>query len=284
MDGSVVVLQDGFEPATVWDALGNEGVTLLSVVQTMLRRLLAERPGRRPPETLRLVLVGGAAAPEDLVSEALAAGWPLALTYGLTEAVSQVATALPEAVRRKPGSVGKALDGFRVRIGAPGAWEFPKFDYPAGEPGEIFVAGPALMRGYLGEPPVDGWLATGDIGFLDEDGDLTVLQRRTDLIVTGGENVYPAEVEKTLLAHPGVRDACVVGMPDAEWGQAVAAAVVPRDPAVTAEEIEAFLRTRIAGYKLPRAIVFVDELPCTASGKVCRPDVQNLFIEERQAN
>ena len=281
--GTTVVLQDGFDPEAAWSALARDRVSLLSVVPTMLRRLIAHAPDRKPPVALRLALVGGAAAPEELVVEALGQGWPLALTYGLTEAVSQVATATTESVRRNPASVGRPLMGTRVRIGAPGACEFPRFDFPPGEPGEIYVAGPNLMRGYLGESPIGGWLATGDIGFLDADGDLTILQRRTDLIVSGGENVYPAEIERVLASHAGIRESCVVGIEDDEWGQRPAAVVVRRDPALTAAEIDVYLRQRMAGYKLPGRILFVDELPCTPSGKVCRPDVIELLAQDQGA-
>jgi O-succinylbenzoic acid--CoA ligase len=281
--GTAVVLQDGFDPGAVWTALDRDRVTLISLVPTMLRRLLDCEPDRPAPDVLRLALVGGAAAPEELVGEALARGWPLALTYGLTEAVSQVATALPAAVRRKPGSVGKALFGIRLRIAVPAAHGGPGDALPPGASGEIFVSGTTLMRGYLGEPPVGEWLATGDIGCLDEDGDLFLLERRTDLIVSGGENVYPAEIERVLRTHPGIREACVVGIEDAEWGRRVAAAVVPKDRSLTVKEIEAYLRPRIAGYKLPREILLLDELPCTASGKVCRPDVVKLFIRDQGA-
>jgi O-succinylbenzoic acid--CoA ligase len=276
-------LQDGFDPEAVWSALVRDRVSLLSVVPTMLHRLIAHAPDRKLPDNLRLVLVGGAATPEEWVAGALARGWPLALTYGLTEAVSQVATALPAAVRCKPGSVGKALFGIRMRIAMTDAHGGPGDALPPGAPGEIFVSGSTLMRGYLGEPPVGEWLATGDIGCLDEDGDLYILDRRTDLIVSGGENVYPAEIERVLRTHPGIREACVVGIEDAEWGRRVAAAVVPKDRSLTVREIEAYLRPRIAGYKLPREILLLDELPCTASGKVCRPDVVKLFIRDQGA-
>jgi O-succinylbenzoic acid--CoA ligase len=243
----------------------------------MLRRLLDDAPGRSLPAGVRLVLLGGAAAPDDLVREALDLGIPVALTYGLTEAGSQAATALPAAVAAKPGSVGKALYGTELRILRENGEQAEQ-----AEPGEIVVRGPGLMRGYLGEPPLDGWLHTGDIGCLDPDGDLFVLQRRSDLVVTGGENVYPAEVEAALRQHPSVQDACVVGLPDPLWGQSVAAAVAASEE-VSADELIEFLRGRLAGYKVPRKLVVTNELPCTASGKVCRPDVIALIQENAGA-
>lgn len=198
----------------------------------------------------------------------------VATTYGLTEAASQVATALPEEVRRKPGSVGRPLIFTRVRV-----VDEQGRDQPPGVHGDILVQGPTLMRGYLGAAPLaaDAWFPTGDIGCLDTDGDLWVVQRRSDLIISGGENIYPAEVEQVLRQHPAVADVAVVGVPSAEWGQQVGAAIVLRDPAVSIEDILAFSRTRLAGYKRPRLVRIVDELPRTASGKVLRAAVVDLL-------
>ncbi len=286
--GTTVVLHERFEAGAVAGAL--PGVTLVSLVPTMLRRVLAVLEARDFPANVRAVLLGGAAAPAGWVAECAARGVPVALTYGLTEASSQVATATPAEVRRKPGSVGKPLGGVELRIA----------NYANDHVGEILVRGPIVMAGYLGEVPVgEGWLSTGDLGWLDEDSDLLVVQRRADLIVTGGENVYPAEVEAALLAHPAVREACVVGLADAEWGQIVGAVVVvgwgeafAEDPcdsrrrlAANAsplhggpeEELNTFLRERLAGYKIPRHWRFTDELPQTASGKVSRNAVLALF-------
>ena len=189
---------------------------------------------------------------------------PIALTYGLTECASQVATATPDQVRAKPGTVGKPLNGTTVRIvDANGQ------DVPTGEYGEIVVSGATVMKGYLGQPQTNGTFATGDIGYLDADGDLWIVQRRSDLIVSGGENVYPSEVEAVLRSHPAVEDACVVGVADAEWGQRVAAMVALRAGETVSEaDLIAYSRERLAGYKQPRTVVFVDELPQTASGKV----------------
>lgn len=280
--GAAAVLQEGFDLDAVNRSLNEEAITLVSLVPTMLYRLLPARAGW--PERLRLVLLGGAAASPELVAQAAAAGVPVATTYGLTEAASQVATMLPEEVRRKPGSVGRPLLFTEVRVvddsGAP---------VPAGEVGEVVVRGPAVMAGYYGEPEAtagalrNGWLHTGDVGYLDDDGDLWLVQRRSDIIVSGGENVYPAEVEAVLRAHPAVAAAAVVGLPDAEWGQQVAALVVPGEgQTVSAEALRRFARERLAGYKLPRRITFVEELPQTASGKVARAAVRALLLADQE--
>lgn len=276
--GTAVVLQEGFDPEAVSRSLDEEAITIVSLVPTMLYRLLRARPSW--PARLRLVLLGGAAAEPELLAQAAAAGVPVATTYGLTEAASQVATLLPEGVRRKPGSVGRPLLFSDVRIldeaGEP---------LPPGQYGEVVVRGPTVMAGYYGEAEAtvralrDGWLHTGDVGYLDGDGDLWLLQRRSDVIVSGGENVYPAEVEAALRAHPAVVAVAVVGLPDPEWGQRVAALLVPAagarlDPA----ELLAFLRGRLAGYKLPRTVRVVAELPHTASGKIARAAVRELLL------
>lgn len=271
--GTAVDLWQRFDAPAIMERLQSAPVTLISLVPTMLYRLL-EQPGAAPPPHLRLVLLGGAAAPPDLLERAFQAGWPVATTYGLTEAASQVATALPEEVRRKPGSVGRPLIFTRVRV-----VDEQGRDQPPGVHGDILVQGPTLMRGYLGAAPLaaDAWFPTGDIGCLDTDGDLWVVQRRSDLIISGGENIYPAEVEQVLRQHPAVADVAVVGVPSAEWGQQVGAAIVLRDPAVSIEDILAFSRTRLAGYKRPRLVRIVDELPRTASGKVLRAAVVDLL-------
>ncbi|MGF1505588.1 MAG: o-succinylbenzoate--CoA ligase, partial [Anaerolineae bacterium] len=206
--GIAVNLHPRFDVEAVSRAIDEEGVTLVSLVPTMLHRLLDYRADRAFPPSLRLVLLGGAKAPAALIERAAVVGLPVAATYGLTEACSQVATATPAQVRAKPGTVGRPLVGTQVRIvDEHGA------DRKPGEVGEIAVQGPTVFGGYLDNPQATarplraGWLHTGDLGYLDSAGDLWVVTRRTDLIVSGGENIYPAEVEAVLAAHPGVEAA-----------------------------------------------------------------------------
>ena len=269
--GSPVRLHDRFDAAAVSDALDAGDIAGISLVPTMLSRLLAHRGSRRAPAGLQVVLLGGAAAPTQLVSRALEAGYPVCPTYGLTEATSQVATAarpLPGATLPQPM---RAVLGTRIRIVLEGR------DAPAGEAGEILVQGPTVMQGYLDDPAAtahalrDGWLHTGDIGCLDAQGALQVLDRRDDLIVSGGENVYPAEVEAVLLEHPSVAEAGVAGVPDADLGARVTAWIVATaGPAPSIEELQRHCRERLAGYKQPREFRFVAALPRTASGKLQR--------------
>ena len=272
--GTTAVVHRRFDESAVSRALREQGVTLASLVPAMLRRLLEHDRGRsRYPASVRAVLIGGAGAPPELLARAERRGLPVAPTYGLTEAASQVTTLAPGEAGRRPRSSGRPLPGVSVAVDADGGRAGP------GEVGEILVAGPTVSPGYLHAPPArraGGWLRTGDLGSLDADGHLTVADRRDDLVVSGGENVYPAEVEGALAAHPAVAECAVVGLPDERWGEAVVAAIVPaggRPP--PASEIEAFLRRRLAGYKLPRRVeVWEGPLPRTASGKLLRRSVR----------
>jgi O-succinylbenzoic acid--CoA ligase len=258
--GITVVVQPRFDAAEVNRAIDAHAVTIVSVVSTMLDRMLTERGGRGYPSSLRCVLLGGGPAPLPLLERATARGVPVVQTYGLTETASQLATLAPEDALRKLGSAGKPLMGSEIRIGPDD---------------EICVSGPSVSPGYVNHPPRDGWLHTGDLGRLDADGYLYVLDRRDDLIVSGGENVYPAEVEAALLAHPAVGEAGVIGVPDAEWGRRVTGVVVTRPGAsATADELIAFCRQRIAAYKVPRDIEFRDVLPRNASGKLLRRELR----------
>jgi O-succinylbenzoic acid--CoA ligase len=276
--GTAVVLHDGFDVERVDESLAAQGVTIVSLVPTMLHRLLPKaRPGQWPQ--LRLVLLGGAAAPGELLATARALKVPVATTYGLTEAASQVATLTPEAAVLKPGSVGRPLLFTELRIaGDDGA------TVPAGTIGEVCVRGPAVFAGYFSDPTATanalrgGELHTGDLGYLDDDGDLWLVQRRSDLIVTGGENVYPVEVEMVLAQHPAVSAVCVAGVAHPEWGQRVAALIVASSP-LTVEEVTDFARQRLAGYKVPRLVRFAGALPLTGSGKVSRATVAALLAE-----
>lgn len=270
--GIPVILHDGFDPVAVNKAIDQEGVTIISVVSNMLQRMLEARGERPYPPTLRCILVGGGPVPRPLLEECARRGVPVVQTYGLTEAASQVATLAPEDALRKLGSAGKPLFPTEVRI--EGKNGRPQ---PAGEPGEIVIRGPTVTPGYLNRPQEteqvlrDGWLHTGDVGYLDDEGYLYVLDRRDDLIISGGENIYPAQVEEALRSHPDVADAGVIGLPDERWGQTVVAAVQLRDGAMANEgDLLAFCRGTLASYKVPKQLRFVPSLPRNAAGKLLR--------------
>lgn len=275
--GFTVALHERFDVDVFKRALADEPITLVSLVPTMLRRLLDATVTW--PATLRAVLLGGAAAPASLMAEALARGIPIATTYGLTEAASQVATHSPDATKHQPASVGRPLLFTQVCI-----VDEQGDALPANAIGEVVVRGPTVMREYFRNAPAtaralrDGQLFTGDLGYLDDDGDLFLVQRRSDLIVTGGENVYPSEVEETLRALDAVDDVLVIGVPDDEWGQRVAALVVLREGiAINSDALRAMLAGRIAGYKIPRLIRIVPQLPLLANGKIDRAGSVKMF-------
>lgn len=265
---ATVILHDRFSAEATIHAMRDEGATMLSVVPTMLRRVL-ELWGDRPlPATVRGILVGGAPIPFDLVERV-----PQALpTYGMTETCSHVTLTRIGANASVRATSGTPLFGTDVRI-----VDDAREALPTGTPGMIEVRSPTVFKEYLHDPDatasakIDGWLRTGDDGFLDTQGCLHVLSRRTDLIVSGGENVYPSEIERAIERHPSVSEAVVVGSPDDTWGQVPVAFVVRRDVAlVDPALLREHLGASLARYKLPRAIVFVDELPRLGSGKVDR--------------
>ncbi|UJR85072.1 class I adenylate-forming enzyme family protein [Sandaracinus amylolyticus] len=253
---STIVLAGPFDEARARDTIGARSITLVSLVPTMLARLL-DAGFARPP-ALRTILLGGAACPERVLMRAIAANLPLRTTYGLTEACSQVSTARDD-VRSLDEGAGHPLPGTGVRIGARGTIE---------------VRGPTMFDGWLGQVAspfdADGWYDTGDLGELDARGHLHVLARRTDLIVSGGENVYPAEVEAALERVEGVRAACVFGVPDDRWGQIVAAAIVVDDRAPDDATITRALSGVLARFKRPRRIARLPALVVAGSGKLDR--------------
>ena len=233
-------------------------VTLVSLVATTLTRLLDA--GLERPPALRCALTGGGPVPAALLERARAVGVPVSLTYGMTEACSQVTT-LPLAAERGsagPATAGPPLFCTRVRT-APD--------------GEIEVAGPTLARGVAGE---DGWLRTGDMGRLNGEGNLLVTGRKADTIVSGGENVAPTEVESVLEEHPGVLEAAAIGRADERWGEAVTALVVVRsDAKLHGEELRAYCAARLAPYKVPKEVALVEgPLPRTRSGKLLRRELR----------
>lgn len=272
--GTTVVVEEraGLDPTWTLDRLAAHNPTGISLVPTMLRRLL---DAGDLPDSLRFVLLGGAPAPDELIRTCAHEGIPVYPTYGMTETASQIATARPEEAFDHVGTVGRPLVGTRVRI-----LDESNTPQDAGDPGEIVVEGPTLTSGYYGrendtrEAFGPYGFHTGDLGVLDEAGRLWVTGRRDDRILTGGETVAPREVEEALTRHPGVEAASVVGMPDQEWGERVAALVVGE---ADEESLERHCRESLAGFKCPRTVGFAPELPRTASGTVDREAVRELL-------
>ena len=274
--GITMVLQKRFDPHVVNQSIQNEKITIVSVVSAMLKKMLDDLGTDQYPTTLRCLLLGGGPAPYPLLSICEQKQIPVFQTFGMTETASQIVTLSPEYMLDKQGSAGKALFPSEVKI------THNHKELPPREHGEILVKGPTVTQGYwkrdeaTSEAFENSWLHTGDIGFLDEDGFLFVLDRRKDLILSGGENVYPAEIEAAILEHTDIEDAGVTGVQDAKWGQVPAAFVVSKNPRLTDQQLLDYLSERLARYKLPKSISFVQTLPRNGANKLQR----SLLVSE----
>jgi long-chain acyl-CoA synthetase len=287
-NGATTILVSEFVAADVLDVFERERVTNAVLVPTMLQ-LLTGVPGAadRDYSSLRSIAYGASPITTPVLKAALRTfRCSFFGVYGLTESTGGVVQLEPRD--HDPDgprahllrSAGKPLPWVDVRIVDPetGADAGPR------EIGEVWVRAPNVMAGYFNRPAeteaalVDGWLRTGDGGYLDDEGYLFLTDRIKDMIVSGGENVYPIEVEEALAQHPDVADVAVIGVPDERWGETVMALVITRpDTAPAAEELVAYARDRLAGYKLPRIVQFVDELPRTPSGKVLKRELRDLY-------
>jgi malonyl-CoA/methylmalonyl-CoA synthetase len=264
--GATAVWVDRFDAAEVLGILASGRITIFMAVPTFYARFL-QTPGDFDLSRVRLFTSGSAGLPAA-VHEAFAArfGHRIVERYGMTEV--GIVTSNPIGGER-PGSIGLPLPGVRARIVDPEALA----DVPPGEVGELWIASPSVMSGYLGRPDATAearrgeWMRTGDLGAADPDGYLRLVGRRSEMLITGGFNVYPAEVEAALLEHPGVREAAVCGLPDDDLGEVPAAGIVGE---VHPDALRAFARERLAPYKVPRRIVVLDELPRNAMGKIVR--------------
>lgn len=271
--GMPVYVVEKFNEQIVLDAIVNRGVTLASVVTIMLQRILDSLGENNIPEHFRCMLLGGGPAPVPLLEKANSRNVPVFQSFGMTETSSQIVTLSPRDALDKIGSAGKALFPAQVKIQ----------DCEANEIGEIFVKGPMVTKGYYNNLEAneksfqDGWLATGDLGYVDNDGFLYVVDRRKDLIISGGENIYPSEIESVLSSFDGVKEIGVTGRKDDNWGQIPIAFIVPQNGQVKKEEILAYAMRRLAKYKLPKEIYFVDSLPRNASNKLVRAKLLDLL-------
>ncbi len=260
-----------FDPDQVFDLIEHAGVTIFFGVPTMFV-VLQQHPRWASADfsRLKIVISGGAPCPMPIFEKFWAKGVDFKTGYGLTEAGPNTFWLPKEDVRRKPGAVGFPLFHVDVKVVRPNG--------TACEPeegGELIIRGPHVTPGYWNNPEatakaiVDGWLHTGDLAKRDAEGYYTIIGRLKDMIISGGENVYPAEVESVMHAHPAVVEAALIGIPDPKWGE-VGRAIVVADSikGLTADELIAFLKERLASYKVPKSVVFVDELPKTGPGKI----------------
>ncbi|WP_408007332.1 o-succinylbenzoate--CoA ligase [Pseudalkalibacillus sp. A8] len=274
--GIPMVLHRNFEPVAFNESIYKDGVTIASVVSLMLSKALGAENFHPYPSVFRCMLLGGGPAPLPLLKRCETNAIPIFQTYGLSESASQIVTLAPEDSIRKLGSAGKPLFPAQVKI-------IPEDENASIREGEIFVKGPNVTQGYFKKPSIneekikDGWLATGDVGYFDDEGFLFVLDRRKDMFVSGGENVYPAEIEACLLGHNAVSEAGVIGIDDVVWGKVPAAFVVLEDSDVSKEVLIQYCKERLAGYKVPKVVQFIEVLPRNASNKILRKDLYSLL-------
>jgi long-chain acyl-CoA synthetase len=276
--GASLTLVPRFAPGAVLDAMARDGVTVFEGVPTMYAALLNEPDRDRfDVSKLRVCVSGGAAlAVEILRGFEAAFGCVILEGYGLSE-TSPVACFNHPDREREPGSIGTPVDGVEMRV-----VDAERRDAPAGEVGEIAIRGHNVMKGYWRRPEATaeaidsaGWFYTGDMARIDERGRFFIVDRKKDLIIRGGYNVYPREIEEVLYEHPAVREAAVVGLPHPELGEEVGAAVVLKDDAdVAPDDLRDFVRERIAAYKYPRRVWFVKELPKGPTGKVVKREIR----------
>ncbi|GAB2738672.1 acyl-CoA synthetase [Amycolatopsis magusensis] len=277
LKGGTAVLMEAFDPAAALAAIERHRVTLLFGVPAMYDAMAAQ-PGWASADlsSVRTMLCGGAPVPPATIRRYLDRGLTFVQGYGMTEAAPGVLILDPEAVRTKAGSAGVPSFFTDVRVVDPAGEPVP----PGGR-GEIVVRGPNVMLGYWNRPAdtdqalAGGWLHSGDVATVDGDGYFTVVDRLKDMIISGGENIYPAEVEAAALDHPDVELCAVIGAPDPKWGEVPRAVVVLRpDARLSADELRAHFRERLAGYKVPKYIEFRDELPRTGSGKIRKAELR----------
>ena len=286
--GGCIVVHSEVDPAAIVTALVSDEIAVATLVPSVIQFLLVSVPGIEQMSFPHLKVLAYGASPiaEAVLRKALAVfDCHFVQGYGMTE-LSGAACQLSETDHRaalidRPEllqSTGKPLPGTELRIVSPDA-----SDLAIGKVGEILIRGPQVMSGYWNMPEAtqaalkDGWLHTGDAGYLDEHGYLFIRDRVKDMIVSGGENVYPAEIEGVLFSHPQVADAAVIGVPDEKWGETVMAIVVARDTTATVADLDRHCRERLGGFKIPRRYEFVSQLPRNGSGKVLKRELRSDY-------
>lgn len=267
--GASCVLVDRFDPVATLETIRREGVTNIPGAPPMYIAWSGQPDLRESLKTVRLMVSGAAALPPAVFEQYRTLGLPVWEGYGMTETAPVITSTLVSG-RSKAGSVGTAIPGLELRL-----LDEDGDEVDDGDPGEIWVRGPSVFAGYWpdGEdgPDDEGWYATGDVAYADEDGDLHLVDRRREMVIVSGFNVYPREIEDVLITHPDVFEAAVIGISHPYTGEAVKAYVVPRRGAqVTADQIVAFCEKRLARFKCPTIVEVVDDLPHSATGKVAK--------------
>jgi len=280
--GGTVVLQRDTSPAETLRVIAAERCTVAFAAPTVFQMMM-ERPEFQSADlsSLRFCITGGSSCPLPIIAGYAARGLEFRQGYGLTEVGVNCFSLAPEDAVRKAGSVGRPVFHSRARL-----VDEQGRDVAAGAVGELALAGPHVCSGYWRRPQAtaeampDGWWRTGDLAQVDDEGYYFIVGRRKDMFISGGENVYPAEVEGALAQHPGIAEVAVIGRPDSRWGEVGLAVVVPRQPgALSAQDVLMFCDGRLARYKIPKAVVFTDILPRNAMGKVVKADLYKRFVQ-----
>jgi len=277
--GVTCVVMRAFDPVRTWELIQEEKITTLLAVPAMLNFMLqALERGEYDYSTVRWCLSGAAPVPKTIIEAYAELGIRILQVYGLTESCGPACLIGAEDAIAKAGSTGKAFFHTSVRV-----VDENMNDVGPHEPGEVLVAGKHIMKGYWNRPDataeaiVDGWLRTGDVAEVDEDGFVYIRDRVKDMIISGGENVYPAEIENVLLSHEKVADAAVIGQPSDKWGESPFAVVVRKDAGLTEDEVLAYCKGRIAPFKMPKGVAFVDEIPRNPTGKILKRILREQF-------
>ncbi|MFT3800298.1 MAG: long-chain-fatty-acid--CoA ligase [Burkholderiaceae bacterium] len=279
MGGTQVILK-AFDAKLSWELIRDEKITTTLMVPAMLQFMLAVYdPSQHDCSTLRWCMSGAAPVPVNLIKTYADMGIEVHQVYGMTESCGPGCLIIGEEAMTRAGSTGRSFFHTDVRI-VDGLGK----NCPPGEAGEVLLRGGHIMAGYWNRPDataqtlIDGWLHTGDVGSMDEDGFVTIRDRMKDMLISGGENVYPAEVENMLLGHPSLSDAAVIGLPSPKWGEvALAVVVLKKGASLTAEELLAWCKGKLATFKLPKVAVFLDEIPRNPSGKVLKRVLREQF-------
>jgi len=278
--GGTVVIQRSFEPNQALDLLHREGITLFFGVPAIFLFLI-QSPEFDPEAFagVRLVMSGGAPLPPSLVDQYHTQGIILQQGYGMSEAAPSIATLAKPWALSKKGSVGRVVFHLEARVAGDDGNELPR-----GEVGELLLKGPNVMQGYWNRPEANeeafsrGWFHTGDLARMDDEGFLYMVDRKKDMFISGGENVYPAEVENAIFALEQVAEAAVIGLPDPKWGEVGCAVVVLKQgQSLQEQEVSAHLKTCLAKYKIPKKVVFIEALPRNAAGKVLKRNLREQY-------
>ncbi|MBV1876596.1 MAG: long-chain fatty acid--CoA ligase [Pseudomonadales bacterium] len=282
--GATSIVMRSFDPVRAWELIQQEKITTGLAVPAMLNFMLQVAFDQYDYSSLRWIMTGAAPVPVSLTEQYNELGIGLLQVYGLTESCGPTCLMDADNALRKPGSTGRAFFHTNVKIMDDNGQQCAP-----GVAGEIWVQGAHIMREYWHRPEatadtlVDGWLRTGDVATMDDEGFVTIQDRMKDMIISGGENVYPAEIEGVLAAHPAINDVAIIGQQSAKWGESPLAIIVTADSCLTESDVLSFCKGKLAGFKQPKVVEFIDEIPRNPSGKILKRLLREQFPKQAPA-